>query len=121
MCIRDRYDNVTQGLAREHRAAGQPHVAAHQSQHDGDGLADGGQEGEEGHQRPASREEFPRPGQLARRDTQPGDPFGLAQRPDPVAGHAAERVAQRGRDDASHGIKPHADVYKRQLQHRPAH
>ena len=98
---------LTQGLAREHRAAREPDVAAHQPQHDGDGLADRGQECEEGHQRPAPGEEPARPCQLFFAHAQPGDPLAFSQRADPVAAHAAQRVAQRCGCDAQYRVEPH--------------
>ena len=106
---RGQNDGVAQGLSGEHRDAGEPRVAAHQPQHDGHRLADGRQKGEESHQGAASGEKPPGPGQLAGRDAQPGDPLGASERPDPVAGHASQRIARRCGDETPRRIEPHAD------------
>lgn len=104
-------EEIAQRLAHEHRACGERNVAAQKPQHDGDGLADGGQKGEEGHQRAPARQEAPGFVQLPGADAQPRDPLGFAHAADAVAGHAAQRVARGGGDHAPGGVETHAQEH----------
>lgn len=106
------HDDIAECFAGEHRAACEPDVAAHQAEYDGDGLADGGQEREEGHHRPAPCEKPAGLVQLFLLYAQPGDPFALAERADPITAHAAQRIARCRGDDAQHGVQPHVHQYE---------
>ena len=102
--------HVAQRLAREHGQRGDPHVAAHESQQDGDRFADVGQEGEKGAPCPLSCEEASGTVELFFADAEvAAEPFAFAQMTDPVAGHASQRIARRCGDETPRRIEPHAD------------
>ena len=104
--------HVAQRLAREHGQRGDPHVAAHESQQDGDRFADVGQEGEKGAPCPLSCEEASGTVELFFVDAEvAAEPFAFAQMTDPVAGHAACGVARGGCQQAECGVESQADEY----------
>ena len=79
----------------------------HESQHDGNRLAHVGQEAEEAHQRPAPREYPARLVELLFAHAQTLNPFAAPQRTNPVAAHAAQRVAHRRGGQTPERVEPH--------------
>lgn len=94
-------DPIADRLAQEHGDRHDPDVGPEEAESHGDEITYAGQEDEEAHPRALALDPLLHAAQLIGVELQVLlDPLRLAQHAEPIAAHAAKKIAQRGRDHA---------------------